>query len=315
MQRSLTRVAALLGPGALARGDYYNQMVLRGLVGAVAEFGISFDIVISPTRERISSDLDGCCASGYGMVLAAGNEMQAAVSDSAKRFPGQRFALIDGSIERAKNVISYSSDPRGIAFLCGRFCTAVEKADSAGCILWSDNPVAREWIGGFVAGAKSARGDAEAYYSFAGTEKEAHEKASLQFKRGVRVVMCHAGSADAGIIQAARENGCRVLGFLDERRIDPEHVLFDVVRKLEPVIIDAVRRGSAKRYEAGKLVRIGLKEGGFTLDLENAHESVGAADKRAIARIMTAIKRGDFDPILPSADYTGASASPFGTRI
>jgi basic membrane protein A and related proteins len=313
MRRSLTRVAALLGPGALARGDYYNQMVLRGLVGAVAELRISFDLVISPTRERIATDLDECCAAGYGIILAAGNEMQAAVGESARRFPGQRFALIDGSIERTKNVISYSSDPRGIAFLCGRFCTAVKKADAAGCILWSDNPVAREWIGGFIAGARSARRDAETCFSFAGTKKEAYEKASLQFKRGVRVIMCHAGSADAGIIQAARENGCRVLGFLDERRMDPEHVLFDVVRRLEPVIIDAVRRGSAKEYEAGKLVRIGLKEGGFALDLENAHESIGAADKRAIARLMTRTKRGDFDPILRSADYTG-SASP-GTRI
>jgi basic membrane protein A and related proteins len=315
MRGSLTKVAALLGPGALVRGDYYNQMVLRGLVGAVAELGISFDLVISPTRERIASDLDECCAAGYGIILAAGNEMLAAVTASAKRFPGQRFALIDGSIEGARNVISYSSDPRGIAFLCGRFCMGVEKADAAGCILWSDNSVAREWIGGFIAGAKSARLDAETYYSFAGTQKEAHKKASLQFKRGVRVIMCHAGSADGGIIRAARENGCRVLGFLDERRMDPEHVLFDVVRKLEPVIIEAIRRGAAKEYKAGELVRIGLKEGGFDLDLENAHESIGAADKRTITGLMTKIKRGDFDPMLRSADYTGASAVSGGTRI
>jgi basic membrane protein A and related proteins len=306
--RSLTKVAALLGPGALAIGDYYNQMVLRGFVRAAAEFGVSFDVVISPTRDRITKDLDACCVGGgYGMILAAGNEMQAAVGESAKKFPGQRFALIDGSIEHVGNVVSYSSDPRGIAFLCGSLSATMEGGEAAGCVLWSDNPVAREWIEGFTAGVKSARRDSKAYYSFAGSVEEAHEKASLQFKKGVRVIMCHAGSADAGIFQAARESGGRLLGFLDERRMDPEHVLFDVVRKLEPVVIDAVKRGASKRFEAGVLVRIGLKEGGFSLDLENAHESVSPADKRAIAKLATEIKRGDFDALLRHPESIGGA--------
>jgi basic membrane lipoprotein Med (substrate-binding protein (PBP1-ABC) superfamily) len=131
----------------------------------------------------------------------------------------------------------------------------------------------------------------------------------LQFKKGARVIMCHAGSADAGVIRAARENGGRLIGFLDERGMDPEHVIFDVVRKLEPVIIDAVRRGSSKWFEAGALVKIGLKEGGFALDLENAHESVSPADKRAIARLVSKIKRGDFDSLLHEPESLG------GTRV
>lgn len=313
MRRGIPKVAALLGPGALAAGDYYNQMVLRGLVRAGIDLGVAFDMVISPTRERIAEDLDRCCLSEeYRLVLAAGNEMQAAVADSARRFPSQRFALLDGTVARARNVVSYSSDPRSIAFVCGGFASL--RGEAVGCVLWSDNPVAREWIGGFAAGAHYACRTARVYYSFAAAAKEAHDKAALQFGRGASVIMCHAGSADAGIFQAAGENGGRLLGFLDGRRADPEHVILDVVRRLEPAVLDAVRTGVAKKFEGGSSVRMGLEEDGFALDLDNAHESVTAADKRRISRLVSGIVRGDFQDLLRGPGWPGASSSG-ATRV
>jgi len=312
----MTKIAAVMGPGALVFGDYYNQMILRGLVSAYGQFGVSFDVVVSPTSDRVQQDVEGCCRLGqYTGILTAGNAMQGPTAACAKQFPKQRFALIDGSVDSMRNVISYASDPREISFLCGQIAMNLNNSDATGCVLWSDNWVAREWINGYVAGAKSVRPEAKVYFSFAGNQDDAQTKATLQFTQGVGIIMCHAGSADLGIIRAAKENKRYALGFLDERKIDPEYVLFDVVRNLEPIIVDAVKRMSAPKFDAGKLIRMGLKEGSFGLDLANAHETIGRAEKRMIATLQRKIERGEFDSALRKLDSLGSGTSPGGIQV
>lgn len=304
------KVAALLGPNAFAFGDYYNQMALHALVRAADEFGFEFDLVISQTSEKTLEDIRSCCRLGrYGTLIAFGNAMQGPTVTSAKEFPQQRFALIDGSAEGSLNVVSYSSDPFHVSFLCGQVASKMSGSHATGCVLWSDNWIARQWIGSFVLGAISAVPRSKVYYSFAGNADEAHAKAVLQFKEGADMIMCHAGAADLGIIRAAGENDKHVLGFLNEREVDPEHVLFDVVRHMEPLVQDAIRRTSARQFEGGKLIAMGLKEGSFDIDLENAHPKVGADEKKAIRGVISEIKRGKFDgerAKLGSADVAGS---------
>jgi basic membrane protein A and related proteins len=313
--RRKTKIAALMGPGALAFGDYYNQMILRGLVSATGQLGVSFDVVVSPTADRVQQDLKGCCRlKQYAGILTAGNEMQGPTAACAKQFPNQRFALIDGSVDRMANVISYASNPREISFLCGQVVMKLGDSDATGCVLWSDNWVAREWINSFVMGAKTVRPEARVYFSFANNLDDARTKATLQFTKGVGIIMCHAGSADLGIIKAAKENKRYALGFLDERKVDPDYVLFDVVRNLEPIIVDAARRMSSPNFDADRLIKMGLKEGSFGLDLANAHESIGRGEKRMIEMSQRQIARGEFDATLRKLDNSGAG-SPGGILL
>lgn len=296
-----SRIAAIMGPGALVFGDYYNQMILRALVAGSGRFGTPFDVVISASGERVRDDLEACCRSDkYTGVLAAGNAMQEPTSLCAKEFSDRRFALVDGSAGDLANVVSYSSDPSEISFLCGQIAMSLGDSGSTGCVLWSDNWVAREWIGSYVAGAKSVRDDATVYYSFAPSQEEAHTKASLQYSKGVGIIMGHAGSADLGVIRAAKESGRFTLGFLDERKIDPDVVLFDVVRNLEPIVFDALKRISAPRFAGGKLIKMGLREGNFDLDIANAHDRIGAKERRTIAALRRRVVRGDFESRLKS---------------
>jgi len=287
---------AFLGPQAFALGDYYNQMALHALVRAAHKFGISFDIVIPRTSERVQEDLRSCLKTRrYDVAMAFGNAMQEPTVACAKEFPGQRFALIDGSAEGIPNVVSYSSDPLHVSFLCGLVAMKFATTRATGCVLWSDNWVARQWIGGFVLGAKNVEPAAKVYYSFAGSADEAYARASLQMKKGADMIMCHAGAADLGIIRAASENGRHVIGFLNERDLDHEHVVFDVVRNMGPLVTDAVKRATSSRFKGGRLIAMGLKEGSFDFDLKNVHAMVTDRKKELINRIRREVKRGKFD--------------------
>jgi basic membrane protein A len=295
-------------------GDYYNQMALRALVIVTHEFGLSFELVISPTQESVLQDLQNLCRLDYDALITVGNSMQAPTVTCAKEFPKQRFVLIDGNAEGIPNVISYSSDPYDISFLCGEIAVRMGHSHATGCILWSENWVAREWIGSFILGTLAAEETSKVYYSFASTAEEAYQKANLQFKNGAEIIMCHAGAADLGIINAARDNGRYALGFLNERRMDPEHVLFDVVRHMEPLFHDAVRR-TLHSLRGGKLIKMRLKEGSFGLDLENSHRRVGAEQKRMIAGMISQIKRGKFDSGRARIASAKSLESIGGTRI
>lgn len=314
--RRTPKFAALMGPGALAFGDYYNQMILRGLVNSVGRLGISFDVVISPTADRVQQDMEGCCRlEKYAGILTAGNAMQGPTAACASQFPNQRFALVDGSVDGLVNVMSYASNPREISFLCGQIAMSLWDSDATGCVLWSDNWVAREWIDSYVAGAKSVRPRASVYFSFAENQEDAHTKAALQFAKGVGIIMCHAGSSDLGAIRAASEKKRYALGFLDERKIDPDSVLFDVVRNLNPIILDAAKRMSAPKFDAGRLIKMGLKEGSFALDVANAHPKIGRAEKRMIGTLQRNIERGEFDATLRELNSPASGAARGGIQV
>jgi basic membrane protein A len=290
------KIVAVFGPGAFLFGDYYGQIALKALLRAREEQGISFDIVISPTTDKIVQDMQSCCKlKRYNTILAIGNATQEPVAKCAKEFPEQRFALVDGSAEGLANVVSYASDASDISFLCGEVAIMMSRSPIVGCMLWSDSWVAREWIEGFIRGAKETEPAAKVYYSYAKDADEAYQKARLQFGNGVEIIMCHAGASDLGIIRAANDGNKHVLGFLNERQIDPEHVLFDVVRHMDPIIVDAVKRTTSQQFTGGQLIKMGLKHGSFGLDLENTHERIGEAEKKRIDDMISMIRSGNLD--------------------
>lgn len=263
------RVAMVFGSGGLGAGGYYNEMGLKGLKQAEAEFGVAFDYRLPEHDADFEPSLRELAQAGkYALVAVMSFGASAALSRVASDFPAQKFAAFDARADRP-NVANYASEPRGVSFLAGAAAAWLSRTGKIGTLFGTEGAGYWQWVASFMAGARCVRPQVEVLYEFlpvySPTPEQGRAAAAKQYDAGVDVIMSHLDVGDRGIFAAARERGKYALGFNGERGLDPDHILFDVTRHLEVSVYDAVKQVVEGKFEAG-VTTWGMERGQYALE-------------------------------------------------
>ena len=80
--------------------------------------------------------------------------------------------------------------------------------------------------------------------------------------------LVHTDEGAIGALRAAKKRNKHISGL--PRRLDPEHVLFDIFRKHWMMLLDAIESAVKGDFKAGTFI-YGFKQDHWGLELENAH--------------------------------------------
>lgn len=299
-------VAMVFGSGGLGKGGYYNQMGLKGLQQAQAEFGVQFDYKLPDADADFEPCLRALAETGkYALVMTMSFGASAGLERVAAEFPQQKFAAFDAYADRP-NVANYASEPGGVSFLAGAAAAWLSETGKVGALFGSESAGYWQWVASYIAGAKFARAGTEVAWEFLqgwSPEPATGEAAALRlYEQGVDVIMSHLDTGDAGIFAAARARGAYALGFNGERRLDPERILFDVTRHLEVSVHDAVGRVMQQRFEAG-VTTWGMERGQYALEFgDPLHPKVTSDLLTRVKALQSEIVAGKHDPLPASQD-------------
>jgi basic membrane protein A len=238
----------------------FNQLANQGLQNAVKQLGVDGRVLISKQNSDYIPNLTTLATQKYDLIIGNGFLMADAVEAAAKKFPQQKFAIIDYSPtlmkSKPKNVVGLPFKEQEAGYLVG-YLTALYAKDnggSLGSVGGQQIPPVDHYIAGYQAGAKKADPSIKTLngYSQSFTDQAKCKEIALdQIAKGAKVVFQVAGSCGLGAIDAAKEKGVQAIGVdADQSYLGPQ-VITSALKKVDVAVFDAIKSVQDNTYKGG----------------------------------------------------------------
>jgi basic membrane protein A and related proteins len=280
----------------------FNQLANQGLQRAIKQLGIDGRVLISKQNSDYIPNLTTLASQKYDLIIGNGFLMADAVATVAKKFPQEKFAIIDFNAAAMKgkpqNVVGLPFKEQEAGYLVG-YLTALYAKDnggSLGSVGGQKIPPVDHYIAGFQAGAKKADPAVKTLngYSQSFTDQAKCKEIALdQIAKGAKVVFQVAGSCGLGAIDAAKEKGVQAIGVDADQSYLGSEVITSALKKVDVAVFNAIKSVQDNTYKGGT---------DSVSDLTNDGVGIGkisAAGKKYAGQIPTIedqIKSGQITP-------------------
>jgi len=249
----------------------FNQLANQGLQTAVKQLGVDGRVLISKQNSDYIPNLTTLAQQKYDLIIGNGFLMADAVETAAKKFPQQKFAIIDYSPTLMKskptNVVGLPFKEQEAGYLVGYLAGlyAKDNGGSVSSVGGQKIPPVDHYIAGFQAGAKKANPSVKTLngYSQSFTDQAKCKEIALdQIAKGSKVVFQVAGSCGLGAIDAAKEKSMQAIGVdADQSYLGPQ-IITSALKKVDVAVFDAIKSVQDNTYKGGGDVIASLKTNG-----------------------------------------------------
>ena len=249
----------------------FNQLANQGLQNAVKQLGVDGRVLISKQNSDYIPNLTTLAQQKYDLIIGNGFLMADAVETAAKKFPQQKFAIIDYSPTLMKskptNVVGLPFKEQEAGYLVGYLAGlyAKDNGGSVSSVGGQKIPPVDHYIAGFQAGAKKANPSVKTLngYSQSFTDQAKCKEIALdQIAKGSKVVFQVAGSCGLGAIDAAKEKSMQAIGVdADQSYLGPQ-IITSALKKVDVAVFDAIKSVQDNTYKGGGDVIASLKTNG-----------------------------------------------------
>jgi simple sugar transport system substrate-binding protein len=208
-------------PGVMSGSAIY-EMLAEGVQQAAAEKNVAITVVEGGFNQaEWETTLTSMAASGrYRLIVSSNPSLPAIAAAVSTKFPRQRFLLLDAELAGNPAIYTMRYNQREQAYMAG-YIAALEAAENGavriGLVAGQEYPAMNNVIlPGFQEGASAVDPAFTVDFRVLGNWFDAGKAAEIaldMIRSGTRVILCVAGGANEGIVQAASESGVKVVWF------------------------------------------------------------------------------------------------------
>jgi basic membrane protein A len=251
------------------------------------------------------------CDEKYDILICGTPEMREIVQSAALDYPNQKIIIYDTSVDYDndtkgvyKNIYSIEYMENEGSYLAGVLAASMSKSGTIGFVGGMDNTVIRDFLVGYVQGAKDTNPDIKIIPSFIGSFNDAakaKELALAQYQMGADVIFSVSSNAGEGALEAAKERNHYVIGVDSDQAMlyessDPvlaRLIISSMLKRVDKSIFISVKEAIAGNLPWGTLGVMGISEGCIGLADNNIYESeVPASIRELIADSSRDIQDG-----------------------
>jgi basic membrane protein A len=261
------------------RGDKsFNDGAYLGAERAERELGAALRFIEPGDGSDREAGLRLLAAQGIELVAGIGFIFSDDLTLLAHEYPNVSFAGVDYAltVDAQGNVVQPPPNLAALkfreeegSFLVGAIAALAGGSKRVGFVGGMDIPLIHKFEAGFRAGVRHVCSDCTVIAQYAGVTPEAFrnpgkgkELALSQYGSGVNVIFHASGSTGLGVFEAARQTGKLAIGVdADQYDAAPGHVLTSMVKGVDVVVYDQVKRVKDGTFEGGIYI-YGLAENG-----------------------------------------------------
>lgn len=284
-QINLLKPHALLITDASGIGDRsFNAAAFSGLMTYYNDTlqeqkfkGTYYDVLQCSTNEQ-ALDLiaEAVAGNSYSLIIAPGHSFADALFLSAKRYPEQKFMIVDTSQNFSPNVIEFTYSEEQGSFLVGAAAALQAqlegvKRPSFGFIGGEQSIVITKFQIGFIQGVRTVLPDAviEEYYTNSWNRPDlAEDKSSQWYESGMYAIFSAAGASGLGTINSAkkfRQRGYNVWAL----GVDSDQFTYGLYAPQKSAVLTSMIKdvGKAVVYSLNMMEAGNFVNGSLTFDL------------------------------------------------
>lgn len=303
------------GTGAGSSGKLRIALLINGTLGDKS-FHDSANNGMAMVRDRLGCQtrvvevgyddskwepaLRDLCDEKYDIVICGTWQMQEIVTKLAPDYPNQKIIVYDTSMDYAsdskgsfKNIYSMEYKQNEGSYLAGVLAASMSKTGVIGFVGGMDNTVIRDFLVGYIQGAKDANGSIKVVPSFVGNfydTAKAKELTLAQYQMGADVVFSVAANAGEGTLQASKERNHLVIGVDSDQAMlyqasDPvlaNLIMSSMLKRVDQSIYLAVEQAINNKLPWGTRVELGINEDCVGLADNPIYQSVVPGNIRSV---------------------------------
>lgn len=284
----------LLGGNALADGfkpvmiydsdlildKSWNEAIHNGLEKFKAKSGVAVEETVINNVKAFPGKAARYAKNGFSPIML--NNVDAvkgkAIQQIMLDFPKTRFIIFNGSFN-VPNAHYFVFSNQESSFLAGFLASRKSRSKKLGFVGGMDIPLIRNFLCGYLKGAKHENPRSEVSYAYLGDDynawmnpEKAYQVASAQIVKGADVVFSPSGGSAQGALKAAHDKGVLGIGVdSNQNHLFPGSVLTSTMVRVDNAAFRALM--AAQRNIWGEQTKnMGLQENGVELafDRHNA---------------------------------------------
>ncbi|MDR3343719.1 MAG: BMP family ABC transporter substrate-binding protein [Treponema sp.] len=224
-----TTSIAVFIPGVMSGSPIYEMLAQGVRRAAMEKSGVEVTVIEGGFNQaEWEPRITTLAASGlYDLIVSSNPSIPAIAAAISVKFPEQRFLLLDGELLGNPRIYSMRYNQREQAYLAGHIAALVvlERAAATGnrllprvgLVAGQEYPAMNGVIlPGYLEGAKAVDSRFTVDFRVVGNWFDAGKGAELaadMIRNGAGVILCIAGGANEGVVQAAAEAGAKVVWF------------------------------------------------------------------------------------------------------
>lgn len=291
------KIAVLL-PGPIS-DEGWNMIGYNALKAAEKKYGAEIAYTERTPVADYEEIFQGYAQAGFDIVWGHGFQFIDAATKVAPNFPKTIFAVATDLFCQPPNGCSLAIYEAQNGFMQGAIAAILTKTNKVGYIGGMGTSSIIKSKKGFEAGVRYISPDVEANNAIVGSFEDpvkAKEIAKAMAQKGVDIIVADADAGNVGIIEAAREEGIKIIGSSgDYGESYPDVVITSGVEdfpKVLSALVDDVLEGKfePKIYEAG------LREGAIRLAPFREYEKkISKEDMAKINQVVEDLKSEKID--------------------
>ena len=231
--------------------ESFNQSTWKGFQDAQEKFGkdkLEIKYLESKQDADYVQNIDTFADEEMDLIIGVGFKLEQAITEAAKNYPEQQFALIDAVCEgeQPENVTSLLFEDNASAYLTVGFIGGME------------SPVISKFDYGFRAGVKAANPDAEVMVQYANSFTDSalgKTIANQMHSKNADIIFTCAGAVGIGAIEAAKENGKKAIGVdQDQNALAPKNVITSAMKNIDVAVVELLSKVVDGSYKGGEVI-------------------------------------------------------------
>lgn len=285
----------------------WNETIYKGIKKFEKKTNENVKIVNIKTEKYASIDpIESLAKDGYNPIILSYTECRkAAVKKVMTNYPNTRFIIINGSFDMPNaHYISFAYQE--ISFLTGYLAMKKSKTKKIGFVGGAEVLIIKDFLCGYIKGAKYANKDAQIEYDYIGKDfsaftnpSKAYELALKQIENGADVIFAPAGQSALGVLKGADEKNVYGIGVdSNQNHLYPGSVLTSAMVRVDNAIFRALM--AAKNNIWGPQIKVmGLQEQALQLAFDEYNRELVSVKLRSEINTVTAdvvLKKIDLQP-------------------
>jgi basic membrane protein A len=244
----------------------FNHLAFTGLQKAEKQLGIDGRILQANSAADYIPNLSSLARGDYDLIVAVGFDQANAVGAVAKKFPSEKFAIVDVDQRdipgKPKNVRGLLFREQQVGYLAGYLAGLVAKQGIGpaqpklviSTVGGQKQPPVDRFIAGYQAGAKKAVPGIRLMNAYSQNwvdQAKCKELALNQIAAGSQVVFAVAGGCGLGVIDAAKEHKVWAVGVdADQSYLGPQ-VLTSATKGVDEAVYQTIADVKSGKFTGG----------------------------------------------------------------
>lgn len=277
----------------------FNHLAYTGLTRAEKTLGVQGRILEAKSSQDYIPNLTALARGRYDLIVAVGFDQANAVGAVAKKFPDEKFAIVDVDQRdipgKPKNVRGLLFREQQVGYLAGYLAALVAKQGvgyaKPGLVISTvggqKQPPVDRFIAGYQAGAKKAVPGIKTLNAYSQDwvdQAKCKELALNQIAAGSQVVFAVAGGCGLGAIDAAKEKRVWAVGVDADQAYLGAQVLTSATKGVDEAVLQTIADVQKGTFHGGN-VNYGLDRRGVGLG------KISKQVPKALVAKVDAIKR------------------------